>query len=399
MITCNLMGGLGNQLFQIFIVISYAIKYKHTFKFISAEYLGGDCTIKRKTYWKTFLFKLSGFLMDNYPVFDVVYHEPGFPFSEFPYDYLKNNNNVNIKLHGYFQSYKYFQENYDIICRMLNIAEKRLDVLEEVVDKYHSMQFLEKSISMHFRLGDYKDLQDYHPVISYEYYKNALQFIVDELDYTPNVLYFCEDEDVEIVNEKIQLLKNEFPTIEFERATNCLDDWQQMLLMSFCNHNIIANSTFSWWGAYFNTNNNKIVCYPSLWFGPKLFVFGSHDVNVSDLFPPEWVKMTPTGPDRPRITRGHPTTTRGPTGATTTTGPTGATTITGPTGATTTTGPTGATTTTGPTGATTGPTGATTGPTGLTTTGPTGATITGPTGATTGPTGATRATTGPTGPR
>ena len=313
MITCNLMGGLGNQLFQIFTVISYAIKYKHMFKFISAEYLGGDCSIKRKTYWKTFLFKLSGFLMDNYPVFDVVYHEPGFPFSEFPYDYLKNNNNVNIKLHGYFQSYKYFQENYDIICRMLNISEKRLDVLEEVVDKHHSMQFLEKSISMHFRLGDYKNLQDYHPVMSYEYYKNALQFIVAELDYTPNVLYFCEDEDVELVNEKIQLLKNEFPTIEFERATNCLDDWQQMLLMSFCNHNIIANSTFSWWGAYFNTNNNKIVCYPSLWFGPKMMLFGPNDVNVSDLFPTEWVKMTPTGPDRPTGATTEPTESTGST--------------------------------------------------------------------------------------
>jgi len=57
MLTCNLMGGLGNQLFQIFTVISYAIKYKHMFKFISAEHLGGDGSTKRKTYWKTFLFK------------------------------------------------------------------------------------------------------------------------------------------------------------------------------------------------------------------------------------------------------------------------------------------------------------------------------------------------------
>jgi hypothetical protein len=110
-------------------------------------------------------------------------------------------------LHGYFQSYKYFQENFDIICRMLNIAEKRLDILEEVVDKLHSMQFLEKSISMHFRLGDYKKIPDYHPIMSAEYYKNALQYIVKQIDYTPNVLYFCEDEDVESVNETIQLLK------------------------------------------------------------------------------------------------------------------------------------------------------------------------------------------------
>jgi len=281
------MGGLGNQLFQIFTVISYAIKCKHMFKFISAEHLGGDGSTKRRTYWQTFLFKLSGFLMDQYPNFDIVINENGFSFNELPYEHLKYNNNVNVMLSGYFQSYKYFQENYDTICRILNIAEKRLDIIEEVVKNHHSLSFLEKSISMHFRLGDYKDKQDYHPIMTDEYYKKSLQYIVDKLDYTPTVLYFCEDEDFETVNETIQLLKNEFPTIEFERATNCLDDWQQMLLMSCCNHNIIANSSFSWWGAYLNVNPTKIICYPSVWFGRAM-----SDVDVSDLFPDEWVKIT-----------------------------------------------------------------------------------------------------------
>ena len=284
MLTCNLMGGLGNQLFQIFTVISYAIKYKQMFKFINAEELGGDGSTKRKTYWNTLLFKLSGFLFAKYPHFDIVYREHGFQYNEIPRGYLQDNSN--IILHGYFQSYKYFQENYDTISRIINIPEKRLDVLEEVVDKYHSMKFLEKSISMHFRLGDYKNLPDYHPIMSPDYYKKSLQFITSKLDYTPNVLYFCEDEDVEAVNETIQLLKNEFPTIEFERATNTLDDWQQMLLMSCCNHNIIANSSFSWWAAYFNANPTKIICYPSVWFGPKM-----SDVVVSDLFPDDWVKI------------------------------------------------------------------------------------------------------------
>ena len=284
MLTCNLMGGLGNQLFQIFTVLSYAIKYKQMFKFINTEELGGDGCVKRKTYWNTFLFKLSGFLFAKYPHFDIVYREHGFQYNEIPRGYLQDNSN--IILHGYFQSYKYFQENYETITRIINIAEKRLDVLEEVVDKYHSMQFLEKSISMHFRLGDYKKLLDYHPIMSPEYYKKSLQFITSKLDYTPNVLYFCEDEDLESVNETIELLKNVFPTIQFERGANTLDDWQQMLLMSSCNHNIIANSTFSWWAAYFNANPTKIVCYPSVWFGPKM-----SDVNVSDLFPPEWVKI------------------------------------------------------------------------------------------------------------
>ena len=289
MLTCNLMGGLGNQLFQIFTVISYAIKYKIMFRFLNVEELGGvGSTTKRKTYWKNFLFKLSGFLIEKYPNFDVIYREQGFEYTEIRNQYLQinNNNNSNIMLYGYFQSYKYFQENYDVICRILNIAEKRLDVLEEVVDKNHSMAFLEKSVSMHFRLGDYKNLPDYYVILSSKYYKNALQYIINQLDYTPNVLYFCEDDDLETVNETIQLLKNDFPTVEFERATNVLDDWQQMLLMSACNHNIIANSSFSWWAAYFNANPSKIICYPSLWFGAKM-----SDVDLSDLFPCEWSRV------------------------------------------------------------------------------------------------------------
>jgi hypothetical protein len=282
------MGGLGNQLFQIFTVISHAIKYKHTFKFIDSKELGVNCTTKRRTYWDDFLLKLSGFLIDQYPHFETIYNETGFPYNEIPSGYLRDNTkNHNILLSGYFQSYKYFEEYYDSICRILSINEQRLDIIEEVTKKYHSISFLEKAISMHFRLGDYKNLPDYHPIMSYEYYENALQYIVDNLKNTPNVLYFCEDEDLETVNETIQLLKNKFPMIEFERASNQLYDWQQMLLMSCCNHNIIANSSFSWWGAYFNVNPGKIVCYPSIWFGPKM-----NDVVVTDLFPDGWVEIT-----------------------------------------------------------------------------------------------------------
>jgi hypothetical protein len=71
-------------------------------------------------------------------------------------------------------------------------------------------------------------------------------------------------------------------TFTFEQADNNLDDWEQMILMSLCQHNIIANSTFSWWGAYFNNNPNKIVCYPETWFGKK----ARH--NIKDLFLSDW---------------------------------------------------------------------------------------------------------------
>ena len=74
--------------------------------------------------------------------------------------------------------------------------------------------------------------------------------------------------------------------MDFIGIDHNIPDWQQLLLMSGCHHNIIANSTFSWWGAYMNTNAGKVVLYPEVWFGPKL-----SDKNVEDLCPLEWRKI------------------------------------------------------------------------------------------------------------
>lgn len=285
MLTCNLMGGLGNQLFQIFAVLSCAINNKHDFQFINTEKLGEGSTTVRPTYWDSFLSKLSRSLFKQYPEFNVVFREESFTYQNIPNHLFQEN--TNIMVFGYFQSYKYFHENYKLIGLILDIYEKQQEVLKYCTSKnLYNTDLLDNTISLHFRLGDYKKLPMYHPIMSYEYYKKSLQHITTNITYIPNVLYFCEDEDVESVNETIKKLMNDFPDLIFKRASNKLDDWQQLLLMSCCNHNIIANSSFSWWGAYFNSHENKIVCHPSKWFGPGMT---NHD--TCDLFPPEWIKI------------------------------------------------------------------------------------------------------------
>jgi hypothetical protein len=279
------MGGLGNQLFQIFATISYAINYKIKFNFNKCDFTGGvGKTIKRDTYWDNFLYKLKPFLLSNkeFPQLKTIKEK------EFAYNNLDilSVSSENICLYGYFQSYKYFQNVYYTIYKLLDI-DKQKDKVVHLYNELSKTNFeRNKTISLHFRLGDYKKITEVHPIMPYEYYKNALQHIITNDTTISNILYFCEEEDIQDVEITINKLKNDFGTIHFERTNNHLKDWEQMLLMSCCKHNIIANSSFSWWGAYLNNNLKKIVCYPHTWFGSNV----KHDTK--DLFPKEWVKIT-----------------------------------------------------------------------------------------------------------
>lgn len=278
MITCNLMGGLGNQLFQIFTTISHAMNLKVKFAFIDVDKLGGGETIVRPTYWGNFLIKLKPFTSKTFPQMTLV-KESGFKYNDLN---LYKHKNKNICLYGYFQSHKYFFGNFYTICKMIGLDEIKKSV---IIKSGFTQDALNDTISLHFRLGDYKKIQQFHPIMTYEYYKKSLDYFKMRRQLKSNILYFCEEEDVEDVNETINKLKIEFPLLNFIRASNDLSDWEQMILMSCCRDNIIANSSFSWWGAHFNMNPHKIICYPAVWFGNA----AGHDTR--DLCPIEWNKI------------------------------------------------------------------------------------------------------------
>lgn len=286
MVSCKLCGGLGNQLFQIFTAIVYAIKYSKPFFFLNNRQLGdgsNGCTI-RYTYWETFLSDLKPFLknMNELPQFKFII-EKDFAFEELPNIF---ENNYGTLLVGYFQSPKYFDNYKENICKMLKIDLKQKLVRKKVNIDFDNIN----SISMHFRFGDYKKAPNVHNLMPETYYINALDFMINNVDSKKDqkrvVLYFCENDSLFEVEEIITKLKQIFTDIIFTRANPVLEDWEQMLFMSLCNHNIIANSTFSWWGAYLNSNVNKIVCYPAQWFSPEA------NKNTSDLFPKDWVKIS-----------------------------------------------------------------------------------------------------------
>lgn len=267
MITCQLYGGLGNQLFQIFTTLAYSIKHNISVMFEynneTTEFLSLDGPKMRHTYWNTFfvhIINLTTYSLSQNSTIDLSsffpYKEPSFEYRPLPLEIASRN----MKLVGYFQSYKYFCEKQQYIFKLLKISK-----MQEMIKSIYEFPFpLETAVSLHFRIGDYQFLQDKHPILPLEYYKKALRKINKK-----NVLYFCQEEDDSLVELQVNVLKEEFPDILFIKADNTITDWEQLLIMSCCKDHIIANSTFSWWGAYLNQSEDKMVCCPKKWFGDE----------------------------------------------------------------------------------------------------------------------------------
>lgn len=299
MITVLINGGLGNQLFQVFATLAAAIRNDDTCYFL---HMPRDATGKRTTYWKSLLHNLMPLTVISTPA-NVqrfmrlpVHQETGFSYTKLPSKTAMNS--TPLKLVGYFQSDKYFADVRDQIYAKIQLLEQQQGVKTMFQDS--SWFSFGATIAMHFRIGDYAHVQDAHPILPLEYYRRALHHIVnnvpsadlyktndDDNNVKFNVLIFNQACDNEVVLEHMRALKADpafAKRCRFHKVPDMFEDWKQMLLMSVCDHNIIANSTFGWWGAYFNQNPGKMVCYPDTWFGPAL----KHDTR--DLLPTDWIK-------------------------------------------------------------------------------------------------------------
>ena len=136
---------------------------------------------------------------------------------------------------------------------------------------------LNNSVSIHVRRGDY--LNGYYfetlgKICDIDYYKRAIALINKEVN-DPYFYIFSDDPGYVAENLKIE----NATYVDFNRGR---DSWQDMYLMSQCKHNIIANSTFSWWGAWLNTNLNKIVIAPNRWFA---------NMDNDEIVLPEWIRL------------------------------------------------------------------------------------------------------------
>lgn len=180
-----------------------------------------------------------------------------------------------VYVSGYWQSEKYFQS---IRKQLVEDFVSKNELSEQSKIVLNEINKLD-AISLHIRRGDYTNAQNtsvYH-TCSPDYYANAINTLIKKVN---NPRFFVFSDDFDWVKKNIKI---DYPVTYVEHNVG-KDSYQDMILMSKCKHNIIANSSFSWWGAWLNTNNDKIVVAPVNWFK-------SPDKNTKDLICDSWLKM------------------------------------------------------------------------------------------------------------
>ena len=252
MITCNFHGRLGNNLFQIATVASIASKAGVDFTLPELTHAGhrGDIAVDLDMFAYSF----------NRGVCEVTseYHEKVF-------EYVSIQAKDKLKLGGFFQSWKYFEDIKDLL---LNKYFKPSNEVSKIISKYN---ISENSLGISVRRGDYLMLQNNHCVLTLDYYQDAI-----------NTHFKNNIDQIYIFSDDIEWCKSVFGD-----QVNYVNDsiGVQLFLMSKMKHLIMSNSTFAWWGAYLNQNNGIIVA-PTPWFGPN-----NSYINTDDLFYPSWIKF------------------------------------------------------------------------------------------------------------
>jgi len=252
--TAYLMGGLGNQMFQISNVLSQSWDNGYEYSFNPKSYtpLQGNDTSK----YVNNIFKKLNFTYDN--LITQRHNEVTWSYYDKPKQF-----NSNIEFYGYYQSSKNFLNHRDKIIDIFSPSEEEIKLL---IVKYPQIK-LKDTLSLHIRRGDYVNSPTIHPLISKSYIETALNMIGEY----SHLFIFTDD--------KSWVLQNLNPE-NFTIVTD--DDYNELWLMSMCTNNIISNSTFSWWGSFLNKNKNKRIIAPSVWFGeggPK---------NYKDIYENNW---------------------------------------------------------------------------------------------------------------
>lgn len=175
---------------------------------------------------------------------------------------------------GYWQTEKYFEDYVDQLQQAF--VFKDIDVINKSIAQ--NMQN-SSSISLHMRFGDYVGWEECENICTINYYKEAINYIQNRVD---NPVFYIFSNDI-MKAEKI--VKSMGISYEIIKNNYGIHSYKDMYLMSICKHNIISNSSFSWWGAWLNMNKDKIVIAPHIWSR-----LDGEDYNAIRV-PKNWVRL------------------------------------------------------------------------------------------------------------
>lgn len=176
----------------------------------------------------------------------------------------------------FFQSEKYFKDFEKEIRQDFEFLIQPSKENKKMIEKITHCE----SVSLHIRRWDYisnPTANAFHGTCNLGYYQKAVDLIKSKVE---NPVFFLFSDDMDWVKENLKIEDTSY-YIDWNTDNKSYED---MRLMSLCNHNIIANSSFSWWWAWLNQNPDKIVIAPSRWFT-------SNKMNYSDIVPDSWVKI------------------------------------------------------------------------------------------------------------
>ncbi len=292
MVIVKLMGGLGNQMFQYAAGRCQAHLHNTELK-LDLSYLNADPKSKyTKREYKLDVFnitsqiagendlklflplergKITRALMRKLPILfsKLIANESGHAFMKEFYSYPKN-----VYLNGFWQSENYFEPVKVILLKEFTLKGKLDAANESLCVKIKNSD----SVSLHIRRGDYVDdktTNAFHGVCSLDYYQKAISHIQKSV---PGLTIFVFSDDLTWAKANLKT-DVAITFVDFNNPPEI-----DMYLMSLCKHNIIANSSFSWWGAWLNQNPGKTVIAPMQWFADR-------HAGTPDIYPQNWVKI------------------------------------------------------------------------------------------------------------
>ncbi len=300
MIITRLSGGLGNQMFQYAMGRSLALRNSSDLRIDISSFSSLDPDTEPRQY------RLKFFNIYDHIATDEDYSKMGIPPIK-DFGVLAKINRKLFRLKEFLKpvaekkviiekNYTFDEEVYNAgsDCLLLGIwqSEKYFKAVEETIRNDFSLRYplseknqsllkiieSKNSVSLHVRRGDYLSnpkTSGKHGVLSLDYYNRAVSQIVSQ---NPDAEFFIFSDDIEWAKNNLKISS---PTSYISGAG--IEDYEELFLMSKCKHNILANSSFSWWGAWLNQNDKKMIIAPKNWF--------NKNIDTQDLLPNNWTQI------------------------------------------------------------------------------------------------------------